>query len=162
MYLPRLLSDSDPVCEEVLSSSCTDLGCDSGIAKEEGVVAFEMEGAGVLDEMPAIVVEGLCDYADCRALRAAAPSRRADRTTQTRSNSTATIGVEESSSSTCSRTRQKLTCDRAFRTQYKIKQHIFSPGSAAAKTENDAQSFLPFRSSPWRIDSLRLTQGEAE
>lgn len=30
MYLPRLLSDSDPVCEEVLSSSCTDLGCDSG------------------------------------------------------------------------------------------------------------------------------------
>ena len=43
------------------------------------MVAFEMEGAGVLDEMPAIVVEGLCDYADCRALRAAAPSRRADR-----------------------------------------------------------------------------------
>lgn len=43
------------------------------------MVAFDMEGAGVLDEMPAIVVEGLCDYADCRALRAAAPSRRADR-----------------------------------------------------------------------------------
>ncbi|KAK6197686.1 hypothetical protein LQW54_010648 [Pestalotiopsis sp. IQ-011] len=35
------------------------------IAQEEGVIAFEMEGAGVWDEVPCIVVKGVCDYADC-------------------------------------------------------------------------------------------------
>ncbi|KAH7031567.1 nucleoside phosphorylase domain-containing protein [Microdochium trichocladiopsis] len=34
------------------------------IAQERGVVAFEMEGAGVWDEVPCIVVKGICDYAD--------------------------------------------------------------------------------------------------
>lgn len=99
---------SDPVCEEALLSSCTDLGCDdrqlvwrerkqpleqagcdpaqpvvhigpvaSGdvvmksaidrdrISGQTGVIAFEMEGAGVWDEVPSIVVKGVCDYADC-------------------------------------------------------------------------------------------------
>ncbi|KAL6412507.1 hypothetical protein AUP68_03710 [Ilyonectria robusta] len=105
------LSDSDPVCEAALSSSCDDLGCDDGhlvkrnglqskhqlelkgskeaqqpgvhvgavasgdmviksaahrdrIAKESEVIAFEMEGAGVWDEVPCIVIKGVCDYAD--------------------------------------------------------------------------------------------------
>ncbi|PTB62779.1 purine and uridine phosphorylase [Trichoderma citrinoviride] len=35
------------------------------IAREEGVIAFEMEGAGVWEEIPCIVVKGVCDYADC-------------------------------------------------------------------------------------------------
>lgn len=35
------------------------------IAKEDGVIAFEMEGAGVWDEVPCVVVKGVCDYADC-------------------------------------------------------------------------------------------------
>jgi nucleoside phosphorylase len=35
------------------------------IAKQENVIAFEMEGAGVWDEVPCIVVKGVCDYADC-------------------------------------------------------------------------------------------------
>ena len=35
------------------------------IAKKEKVIAFEMEGAGVRDEVPCIVVKGVCDYADC-------------------------------------------------------------------------------------------------
>lgn len=34
------------------------------IAKKEAVIAFEMEGAGVWDEVPCIVVKGVCDYAD--------------------------------------------------------------------------------------------------
>ncbi|PNP41480.1 hypothetical protein TGAMA5MH_06581 [Trichoderma gamsii] len=34
------------------------------IAKERNVIAFEMEGAGVWDEVPCIVVKGVCDYAD--------------------------------------------------------------------------------------------------
>ncbi|KAF7532252.1 hypothetical protein G7Z17_g13661 [Cylindrodendrum hubeiense] len=105
------LSDSDPVCDTALGSSCVDLGCDdkhlvvgnrlqskrqlelersekahqpgvhvgdvaSGdmviksaahrdrIARDTGVIAFEMEGAGVWDEVPCIVVKGVCDYAD--------------------------------------------------------------------------------------------------
>ncbi|KAJ5899926.1 hypothetical protein N7495_004670 [Penicillium taxi] len=104
-------NDSDPVCDEALSSSCADLQCDnerlvarkrlqgiqqlendgrdltpqpavhvgavaSGdmvmksaadrdrISREAGVIAFEMEGAGVWDEVPCIVVKGVCDYAD--------------------------------------------------------------------------------------------------
>ncbi|KAL2201170.1 nucleoside phosphorylase domain-containing protein [Corynascus similis CBS 632.67] len=34
------------------------------IAAEENVIAFEMEGAGIWDEVPCIVVKGVCDYAD--------------------------------------------------------------------------------------------------
>jgi nucleoside phosphorylase len=35
------------------------------IAKEEGIIAFEMEGAGIWEELPCIVIKGICDYADC-------------------------------------------------------------------------------------------------
>ncbi|KAL7755421.1 hypothetical protein ACKLNR_014519 [Fusarium oxysporum f. sp. zingiberi] len=34
------------------------------IATQEGVIAFEMEGAGVWDSFPCIVIKGACDYAD--------------------------------------------------------------------------------------------------
>lgn len=34
------------------------------IAKVEGVIGFEMEGAGLWDTVPTIVVKGVCDYAD--------------------------------------------------------------------------------------------------
>ncbi|KAL0779819.1 hypothetical protein CaCOL14_004302 [Colletotrichum acutatum] len=34
------------------------------IAREHSLVAFEMEGAGVWDEIPCIIVKGVCDYAD--------------------------------------------------------------------------------------------------
>jgi len=34
------------------------------IAKEDTVIAFEMEGAGVCGSMPFIVIKGVCDYAD--------------------------------------------------------------------------------------------------
>ncbi|KAJ6445618.1 Casein kinase II subunit beta-2 [Purpureocillium lavendulum] len=35
------------------------------IAAMDKVVAFEMEGAGVWEEVPSVVVKGVCDYADC-------------------------------------------------------------------------------------------------
>ena len=34
------------------------------IAAQHDVIAFEMEGAGAWDEVPCIVVKGICDYAD--------------------------------------------------------------------------------------------------
>ncbi|KAL6877682.1 nucleoside phosphorylase domain-containing protein [Trichoderma longibrachiatum] len=34
------------------------------VAREHNVIAFEMEGAGVWDEIPCIIVKGVCDYAD--------------------------------------------------------------------------------------------------
>ncbi|WYZ42126.1 hypothetical protein EsH8_V_001021 [Colletotrichum jinshuiense] len=34
------------------------------IAAEHGLLAFEMEGAGVWDEIPCIIVKAVCDYAD--------------------------------------------------------------------------------------------------
>ncbi|KAK1990082.1 purine and uridine phosphorylase [Colletotrichum falcatum] len=34
------------------------------VAKDHGLVAFEMEGAGVWDEFPCVVVKAVCDYAD--------------------------------------------------------------------------------------------------
>ncbi|KAG5798007.1 hypothetical protein H9Q69_002940 [Fusarium xylarioides] len=34
------------------------------LAKAHGLIAFEMEGAGVWDEIPCIIVKGVCDYAD--------------------------------------------------------------------------------------------------
>ncbi|RDA94367.1 hypothetical protein CP533_3768 [Ophiocordyceps camponoti-saundersi (nom. inval.)] len=34
------------------------------IAKQHDIIAFEMEGAGAWDEVPCVVVKGICDYAD--------------------------------------------------------------------------------------------------
>lgn len=34
------------------------------IARQEGVIGFEMEGAGVWDCLPCIIIKGTCDYAD--------------------------------------------------------------------------------------------------
>lgn len=34
------------------------------IAKHYGILAFEMEGAGVWDELPCVIVKGVCNYAD--------------------------------------------------------------------------------------------------
>jgi nucleoside phosphorylase len=34
------------------------------IAKEEGVICFEMEAAGLIDNFPCLVIRGICDYAD--------------------------------------------------------------------------------------------------
>ena len=34
------------------------------IAKAEGIIALEMEGAGVWDYFPSIIIKGVCDYAD--------------------------------------------------------------------------------------------------
>lgn len=36
-----------------------------GIARPKGIIAFEMEGAGVAEEIPCVVIKGVCDYADC-------------------------------------------------------------------------------------------------
>ncbi|KAF2105028.1 purine and uridine phosphorylase [Rhizodiscina lignyota] len=35
-----------------------------GIATKKKVIAFEMEGAGVWDNFPTVVIKGVCDYAD--------------------------------------------------------------------------------------------------
>ncbi|KAI0965920.1 purine and uridine phosphorylase [Xylaria arbuscula] len=34
------------------------------LARENNVIAFEMEGAGAWDELPCIIIKGICDYAD--------------------------------------------------------------------------------------------------
>ncbi|KAK6526022.1 hypothetical protein TWF281_011063 [Arthrobotrys megalospora] len=34
------------------------------LAREEGVIGFEMEGAGVWGTLPCVVIKGVCDYAD--------------------------------------------------------------------------------------------------
>lgn len=34
------------------------------IAKQHGILSLEMEGSGIWDELPCIVVKGVCDYAD--------------------------------------------------------------------------------------------------
>ncbi|KAF7510935.1 hypothetical protein GJ744_005765 [Endocarpon pusillum] len=35
------------------------------IADKWGVIAFEMEGAGVWEHFPCLIIKGVCDYADC-------------------------------------------------------------------------------------------------
>ncbi|OLN82075.1 Nephrocystin-3-like protein 3 [Colletotrichum chlorophyti] len=34
------------------------------MAQEHGIVAYEMEGAGVWDEVPCVIIKAVCDYAD--------------------------------------------------------------------------------------------------
>ncbi|TLD20735.1 hypothetical protein PspLS_08673, partial [Pyricularia sp. CBS 133598] len=40
------------------------------LAKEEGVIAFEIEGAGVWEILPCIVMKSACDYADSHKMMA--------------------------------------------------------------------------------------------
>jgi nucleoside phosphorylase len=40
------------------------------IAKQEKVVSFEMEGSGVWDSFPCVVIKGACDYADSHKTKA--------------------------------------------------------------------------------------------
>ncbi|KAH6880521.1 nucleoside phosphorylase domain-containing protein [Thelonectria olida] len=40
------------------------------LQREAKVIAIEMEGAGVWDEIPCIIVKGVCDYADCHKTKA--------------------------------------------------------------------------------------------
>ncbi|EPS37714.1 hypothetical protein H072_8570 [Dactylellina haptotyla CBS 200.50] len=35
------------------------------IAKRDSIIAFEMEGAGVWDNLSCIIIKGVCDYSDC-------------------------------------------------------------------------------------------------
>ncbi|KAK5049487.1 hypothetical protein LTR84_004416 [Exophiala bonariae] len=54
------------------------------IAQEDNIIGFEMEGAGVWDHFPSVVIKGVCDYADshknkrwqCYAAAAAAACAR--------------------------------------------------------------------------------------
>ncbi|KFA55560.1 hypothetical protein S40293_09989 [Stachybotrys chartarum IBT 40293] len=39
------------------------------VAKREGVIGFEMEGAGIWDVFPCIVIKGVCDYADSHKMK---------------------------------------------------------------------------------------------
>jgi nucleoside phosphorylase len=41
-----------------------------GIAREAGVIGFEMESAGVWDIFPCVVIKGACDYADSHKAKA--------------------------------------------------------------------------------------------
>ncbi|KAL5359317.1 nucleoside phosphorylase domain-containing protein [Aspergillus floccosus] len=34
------------------------------LAKELGIICFEMEAAGLIDNFPCLVIRGICDYAD--------------------------------------------------------------------------------------------------
>jgi nucleoside phosphorylase len=40
------------------------------IAQKAGVIGFEMEGAGVWDVFPCVVIKGACDYADSHKTKA--------------------------------------------------------------------------------------------
>ncbi|KAL2197216.1 nucleoside phosphorylase domain-containing protein [Corynascus similis CBS 632.67] len=40
------------------------------IARQESLIAFEMEGAGVWDSFPCVVIKGACDYADSHKTKA--------------------------------------------------------------------------------------------
>ncbi|KAI9150618.1 Kinesin light chain [Paramyrothecium foliicola] len=35
------------------------------IARPKDIIAFEMEGAGVSEELPCVIIKGVCDFADC-------------------------------------------------------------------------------------------------
>ena len=35
------------------------------LAEQDGIIALEMEGVGVWDHFPSMIVKGVCEYADC-------------------------------------------------------------------------------------------------
>ena len=34
------------------------------LAKEHGILCFEMEAAGLMNQLPCLVIRGICDYSD--------------------------------------------------------------------------------------------------
>ncbi|KAE8135079.1 nucleoside phosphorylase domain-containing protein [Aspergillus pseudotamarii] len=62
-------SESTAPCVHIGPVACGDTVMKSGehrdkLAEAEGVIGFEMEGAGVWDILPCVIIKGVCDYAD--------------------------------------------------------------------------------------------------
>ncbi|RDA88617.1 hypothetical protein CP532_5880 [Ophiocordyceps camponoti-leonardi (nom. inval.)] len=72
---PRTEADDDPVVHYGLIASADNFMESAEIrdhlAKELGVLCFEMEAAGLMNSFPCVVIRGICDYADehCCCLR---------------------------------------------------------------------------------------------
>lgn len=71
LELKRYLSIEEAQCPDIFIGrfASADTVMKSGdhrdqIAKQYNIIAFEMEGAGLWDECPCIVVKGICDYSD--------------------------------------------------------------------------------------------------
>ncbi|OJI95835.1 hypothetical protein ASPVEDRAFT_35146 [Aspergillus versicolor CBS 583.65] len=65
----RLSADSPRPCVHFGSMASADTVMKSGehrdaLAAREKVIGFEMEGAGIWDSLPCIIIKGVCDYAD--------------------------------------------------------------------------------------------------
>ncbi|KAL2810437.1 putative kinesin light chain [Aspergillus granulosus] len=65
----RRISEGTPISTYIGPVASADMVMKSGqhrdeIARKEKVIGFEMEGAGVWDNIPCIIIKGVCDYAD--------------------------------------------------------------------------------------------------
>jgi nucleoside phosphorylase len=64
----RAANEDDPVIHYGLIASADRLMMDAQIrdtlSREEGVLCFEMEAAGLMDHFPCVVIRGICDYSD--------------------------------------------------------------------------------------------------
>ena len=64
----RTEEDGDPAIHYGLIASANNLMKDAtlrdALAKEKGVLCFEMEAAGLMNHFPCLVIRGICDYAD--------------------------------------------------------------------------------------------------
>ncbi|KAI9809040.1 MAG: hypothetical protein M1825_002329 [Sarcosagium campestre] len=64
----RTEHDDDPTIHYGLIASANQLMKDASVrdmlAKEKGVLCFEMEAAGLMNHFPCLVIRGICDYSD--------------------------------------------------------------------------------------------------
>ncbi|KAM0096299.1 hypothetical protein ACP6JD_000059 [Aspergillus fumigatus] len=65
----RSSENSDDVSVHIGTFGCADRVMKSAqhrdlLAKDAGVLAVEMEGAGIWDNLPCVIIKGVCDYAD--------------------------------------------------------------------------------------------------
>ncbi|KIW64874.1 hypothetical protein PV04_07178 [Phialophora macrospora] len=64
----RLASEDDPVIHYGLIASADRLMKDAQardtLSREEGVLCFDMEAAGLMHDFPCVVIRGICDYSD--------------------------------------------------------------------------------------------------
>jgi nucleoside phosphorylase len=65
---PREDDDDDPGIHYGLIASGNQLMKDAMVrdrlAKEKGILCFEMEAAGIMNRFPCMVIRGICDYSD--------------------------------------------------------------------------------------------------
>lgn len=127
------------------------------ISRETGAIAFEMEGAGVWDIFPCVIIKGVCDYADSHKNKswqnyAAATAAACMKACLAEWNTAATEGEDPQCIIYC-RLSIQLCPDTEGPPAVSL-YHVLTPGEQLPERHFRPQSLAPWASEPEVIEVL--------